>query len=177
MRTARTRYDVTNISMNTPWAGLIPSCKRVLPDVNTAETLDGKGHSLVATRTRRECQDDCCRSDRPCELSDAIQHEPHRANASSEEQRQTDVRVEQPSSDAVKQPRRYKETEPEVDRGYEDVECVRGGLAYASCGCGRLYSSISESEEEKGANELEKGTAKVLLDVCEEGTSAKGHMC
>jgi hypothetical protein len=135
-----------------------------------------KSHRLVATRARRECQDYRGGSDSPCKLSDAVQHEPHGTDTSREEQCQTDIWVEQSASDAVKQPGRHKETEPEINRGDEDVECVRGGLIYAPCRRGCLYSSISESEEEKGANKLEEGTEEVLLEVCEEGTSARGHV-
>jgi len=98
-------------------------------------------------------------------LSDAVQHEPHRSDNSGDEQRQTDVRVEQSTSNAIKQPGRHQETESEIDGGYEEVEGIRGGLANASCGRCRLHSSISEGEEEEGADELEKGTTEVLLDV------------
>ena len=101
-------------------------------------------------------------------MSDAKQHKPHETNDSRKEQRQTDIRVEQSSSDAVEQPRRHQETEPETDGDDEDVEGIRGGWTYAPCRRGRLRSSKRESEEEEGADELENGTKKVLFDVCEE---------
>lgn len=97
---------------------------------------------VEAARTGGECQNDPSGSDRTNELSDAIQHEPDRTDNPCQEQRQTDIRIEQSASDAVEQPRRHQQTESEIDRGYEDVEGIRGGLADASSGRGRLYSSI-----------------------------------
>lgn len=136
-----------------------------------------KRRLLVTARTRGECQYSRCGGDRPSKLGDAEQHEPHRPHTSRKEQRQSDIRIKQPPRNAIKQPCRCDETEPKIGGGYEDVESVRGGLVYASCGCGCLHPSICEGQEEEGAGELEKGTAQVLLDVCEEGASTKGHRC
>jgi len=133
--------------------------------------------SVVATRARRERQNDPSGSDCADKLSDAIQHKPHRTDDSRKEQRQTDIRVEQSTGDAVEQPRRHQETETKVDRGDEDVERIRGRLADAACGRCRLDSSIGESEEEEGADELEKSTAEVLFDVREETTDIRTHLC
>ena len=134
-------------------------------------------NSLVAARTRRECQNDRSGSDRPGKLSDAIQHKPHGADYSSDEQCQADVRIEQSTSDAVKQPRRHQKTESKTDGSYEDIERIRGGLVYASSGRRCLHSSEGECEEEEGADELEKGTIEIMLDVCKERTSTKWHVC
>ena len=116
-----------------------------------------RSHSLVAARTRRECQNDRSSGDRTDKLSDAIQYKPHRTDDSCKEQGQADIRVEQSASNAIKQPRGNQETEPEVDRSDKDIERIRGGLAYASGGRCGLYSSIGESEEEEGADELKEG--------------------
>ena len=75
--------------------------------------LGGMKCSLRSERTRGKGIDDSRSRDASDELRYAIQDEPHRADDACNEERETDVGVEEPSGHAVEQPDGDEEAEPE----------------------------------------------------------------
>jgi hypothetical protein len=125
---------------------------------------------LEGKRARREGEDKGRSSDTSRKLCDAIQDKPHRPNDAHEEEGEADIRIEQPSGDAEKQPRRDQKTQ--THSGGDIHNPLDGGSNWGTRDVftqGSLNPTKAQEQEKDGADEFVDGSLTVLRERSEIG--------